>query len=311
MRELPIIKTTTMKFLIHIFAFIFLVIFSDAVNAQEDMMALLNKDEKPSINYISATFKTTRVVIGQSSENPPAGNLLFLVTHHFGAINSGYENLFGLKQATIRLGLEYGATNWLGIGLGLNTLKNTWDGFVKVKALRQSTGAKRMPLTLTIFASTAIYTTKWEDPTRKNYFSSRISYASQVIVARKFGERFSFQLAPTYVHVNLVPTVDDHNNIFSLGAGGRFKISQRVSINAEYYYLFPKQISSTPAYSSFSTGVDIETGGHVFQIFLTNSMGENMESIITQTTGSWFNGNIFLGFNISRVFTVVMPKEFK
>jgi hypothetical protein len=300
-----------MKFRIYSFFLIFLVILTSKGNAQDEMMTLFNKDEKPVINYTFATFKTTKVVIGQSSENPPVGNLLLLITHHFGAINSGYENLFGLKQITVRLGLEYGATNWLGFGLGLNTLKNTWDGFIKIKAFRQSTGAKKVPITLTILGSTAIYTTKWQDPTRKNYFTSRMSYSTQAIIARKFGERFSFQLAPTYVHVNLVPTPDDHNNIFSMGAGGRFKISDRVSINAEYYYLFPKQIASTPAYSSFSTGVDIETGGHVFQIFLTNSMGENMESIITQTTGNWFNGNIFLGFNISRIFTVVRPKEFR
>ncbi|MEI7982219.1 MAG: DUF5777 family beta-barrel protein [Bacteroidota bacterium] len=300
-----------MKYTILSILLFFLALIAGPVVAQEEMLDLLKKDEKPAINYTTATFKTTRVVIGHSSDNPPAGNLLFLITHHFGAINSGYENLFGLKQATIRLGLEYGVTSWLGFGVGLNTLNNTWDGFLKVKALRQSTGAKKMPVTLTIFASTAIYTTKWTNPERKNYVTSRMSYATQLILARKFGERLSLQLAPTYVHVNLVPTPDDHNNIFSLGAGGRFKISKRVSINAEYYYLFPKQIASTPAYSSFSTGIDIETGGHVFQIFLTNSMGENMESIVTQTTGSWFNGNIYLGFNISRIFTVVKPKEFR
>jgi len=296
-----------MKAYLQLFIFLFLGIFTNAVNAQEDLMTLLGKNEKPSINWISATFKATNVVIGPSCENPPTGNLLFIFTHHFGAINSGYENLYGLKQASVRLGLEYGVAHWLGLGLGLNTLENTWDGFLKFKVLRQCTGAKKMPFTLTILTSTAVYTTKWADPTRKNYFSSRMSYAAQAILARKFGERFSFQLAPTYVHVNLVPMPDDKNNIFSIGGGGRFKISQRVSINAEYYYLLPKQIRSTPAYSSFSTGVDIETGGHVFQIFLTNSMGENIESIVTQTTGKWANGNIFLGFNISRIFTIVKP----
>ena len=300
-----------MKNLLYSTIFIFLALFTGTANAQEDMMNLLNKQDKPAIDYTPATFKTTKVVVGESSENPPTGNMLFLITHHFGALNTGYENLFGLKQATIRLGLEYGVTDWLGFGVGLNTLQNTWDGFLKIKALRQSKGARRMPLTLTIFGSTAIYTTKWSDPSRKNYFTSRISYASQLIIARKFGERFSFQLAPTYVHVNLVATPDDHNNIFALGAGGRFKITQRVSINAEYYYLFPNQIKSTPAYSSFSAGIDIETGGHVFQIFLTNAMGENLETIITQTTGTWFNGNIFLGFNISRIFTIVKPKQFR
>lgn len=308
MPELPTIKRTIMRAILPLLLSLFCF---GSLFAQDDLMNLINQDEKPRIDYISATFKTTKVVIGQSSENPAQGDLLFLITHHFGAINSGYEELFGLKQATIRLGIEYGVTKWLGLGVGLNTLRNTWDGFLKVKALRQSTGARRMPLTLTLFAGTAIYTTKWTDPVRKNYFSSRMSFAFQAIVARKFGERFSFQLAPTFIHINLVPTAYDHNKIFSLGGGGRFKISPRVSVNAEYYYLFPHQIASRPAYSSFSTGVDIETGGHVFQIFLTNSMGENMQSIISETTGNWFDGNIFLGFNISRVFTVIKPKQFR
>ena len=288
-----------------------MVISTVSVNAQEDLLSIVNKDEKPRIDYTSATFKTTKIVIGTSCENPPKGNLLFLITHHFGALNTGYENLFGLKQAYIRLGLEYGINDWLGLGAGLNTYQNTWDGFLKVKALRQSTGAKRMPLTMTLFGSTSIYTTKWSDPDRKNYFTSRMSYAFQVIIARKFNQRLSLQLAPTYVHKNLVKSAYDHNNIFSIGAGGRFKISQRVSVNLDYYYLIPNQIESQPAYSSFSAGVDIETGGHVFQVFLTNSMGENMETIVTETTGSWFNGNIFLGFNISRIFTIVTPKEFR
>ncbi len=291
--------------------FIILALFASPAMAQDELMNLLNKQNKPVIDYTSATFKSTMVVIAQSCENQPTGNLTFIFSHHFGAINTGYENLFGLKQSQVRLGLEYGVTDWLGMGVGLNTLQNTWDGYVKVKALRQSKGARKMPLTMSIFGSTAIYTTKWQDPNRKNYFSSRMSYCLQVIVARKFGQRFSLLISPTYVHLNLVPTYQDHNNIFSIGGAARFKISQRVSINAEYYYLLPKQIVSRPAYSTFSTGVDIETGGHVFQIFLTNAMGENMESIITQTSGTWWNGDIFLGFNISRIFTVVKPKEYR
>jgi hypothetical protein len=293
--------------------FIFLILALTAVTArsQDDMMNLLNQDTKPVIDYTTATFKATRVVIGQSCENPPTGDLIFIFSHHFGALNTGYDNLFGLKQSQVRLGLDYGVNRWLGLGVGLNTLQNTWDGFLKFKVLRQSKGGRKMPFTLDIYTSTSIYTTKWSNPDRKNYFTSRISYSDQVILARKFGQRFSLQIMPTFVHINLVPTPEDHNNVFSLGAGGRFKISQRVAINAEYYYLLPKQIRSTPATSSLSVGIDIDTGGHIFQIFLTNAMGENMESIITQTTGKWQNGNIFLGFNISRIFTVIKPKEYR
>jgi hypothetical protein len=279
-----------------------------AVHAQDDLMALIDKDVKPVTDYTAATFKTTRIVIGQSIELPPQGNMLFLITHHFGAINTGYENLYGLKQATIRLGLEYGITDWLGIGAGLNTDRNTWDGFVKAKILRQSKGARRMPLTIDFFANTAIYTTKWADPDRTNYFTSRITYAFQLMFARKFGNILSLQITPSLVHKNLVPTSADKNDIFTLGAGGRIKVSHRVSINAEYHHLFSGQVVSTKAYDSFSLGVDIETGGHVFQIFLTNSYGEYEQTFLTETQGKWSNGDIFLGFNINRMFTIVKPK---
>lgn len=293
--------------------FLFSLIFITAMlisvaHAQEELMALIDKDVQPVTDYTAATFKTTRIVIGQSVELPPQGNMLFLITHHFGAINTGYENLFGLKQATIRLGLEYGITNWLGIGAGLNTDRNTWDGFVKAKILRQSTGARRMPLTIDFFANTAIYTTKWADPDRTNYFTSRITYAFQLMFARKFGNILSLQITPSLVHKNLVPTSADKNDIFTLGGGGRIKVSNRVSINAEYHHLFSGQVVSTKVYDSFSLGVDIETGGHVFQIFLTNSYGEYEQTFLTETQGKWSNGDIFLGFNINRMFTIVKPK---
>jgi opacity protein-like surface antigen len=285
-----------------------ILLFATVLQAQENLLDMISQDEKPVIDYTSATFKTTRIVIGQSIELPPQGNMLFLITHHFGALNTGYENLYGLKQATIRLGLEYGLTKWLGIGVGLNSDKNTWDGFVKVKMLRQSKGARKMPVTLDLFANSAIYTTKWTDPERTNYFSSRISYTFQALLARKFGNALSLQIMPSMVHKNMVPDTKDHNDIFTLGAGGRIKISQRVSVNAEYHYLFKGQVVSTDAYDSFSLGVDIETGGHVFQVFLTNSYGEYEQAFLTETRGKWSNGEIFLGFNINRMFTIVKPK---
>ncbi|MCX6267218.1 MAG: DUF5777 family beta-barrel protein [Bacteroidetes bacterium] len=216
-----------------------------SAKGQDDLMSMIDKNETPTIDYTSATFKTTRVVIGQSIELPPKGNLLFLISHHFGALNTGYENLYGLKQASIRLGLEYGLTNWLGFGAGLNTDKNTWDGFVKAKVFRQSTGARKMPVTLDLFANTAIYTIKWPVPDQKNYFSSRMAYAFQIMIARKFNSFLSFQLTGSMVHKNMVPTSEDKNDIFTLGAGGRVKVSQRVALSAEYHYLFTGQVVST------------------------------------------------------------------
>jgi len=291
-------------------AFLLLLNFPLLVPAQDSLMNLL-KDKKVPVNYAEATFKTTRIVIGQSIENPASGNLLFSITHHFGALNTGYENLFGLKQASIRIGAEYGLTKRLALGFGLNTDRNTWDGFLKYKILRQKSGGKKFPFSLSVFANTAIYTTKWENPDRKNYFTSRMSYCFQALIARKFGSRFSLQITASMVHKNLVPTTADHNDIFALGGGGRIKISNRVSINAEYHHIFSGQVVSSDIYDSFSTGVDIETGGHIFQIFLTNSAGENEEGFLANTTGRWNKGGIFLGFNIFRIFTLFEPKDFR
>ena len=277
----------------------------------QDLLSSLDSTAQPKREIIQGTFKTSRIVIGQSIENPPAGNLLFIITHHFGAINTGYENLFGLKQAAIRIGAEYGIIDHLAIGAGLNTDRNTWDGFVKFKLLRQSKGAKKIPLSISGFVNTAIYTNKWTNPDQKNYFTSRMTYTFELMLARKFGEVASLQIMPAMVHKNLVETSQDHNDIFSIGAGGRIKLSHRVSVNAEYHWLLPDQIYSYNAYDSFSVGVDIETGGHVFQIFLTNSAGEYEQTILTETQERWSKGGIFLGFNINRIFTIVQPKEFR
>ncbi|MEI7663577.1 MAG: DUF5777 family beta-barrel protein [Bacteroidota bacterium] len=290
------------------------------VNAQEDLMSILNQNEKPVVDYASATFKSTHIVIGQSIETAPVGNLNFMITHHFGSLNSGYDKLFGLKQAFIRLGFEYGVTKWLGIAVGLNTDKNTWDGSAKVKLFRQCKGAKRFPVTIDFYGNAAAFTTAWSDPTRKNHFSSRLTYAFQLLIARKFGNIISLQLTPSVVHKNMVPTVEDKNDIFALGAGGRVKLSERVALSAEYHHLFNGQVVSATSYDSFSVGVDIETGGHVFQIFLTNSSGEYEQTYLTETSGKWMNGNslkkasignVFLGFNINRMFTIVNHKMTK
>jgi hypothetical protein len=292
-------------------AFFLLLTTSPTLVSAQDTLANLFRDKVPPVTYAEAFFKTTRIVIGQSIENTPQGNILLTITHHFGALNTGYENLFGLKQAAFRFGAEYGVTRRLVLGVGLNTDRNTWDGFLKYKILRQKSGGKKFPFSLTAFANTAIYTTKWEVPDRKNYFTSRISYCFQALMARKFNNWLTLQITPSMVHKNLVPTSADHNDIFTLGAGGRVKVSDRVSINAEYHHIFPGQVVSYDVYDSFSVGVDIETGGHIFQIFLTNSTGENEEGFLANTTGRWNKGDIFLGFNINRIFTVFEPKSFR
>jgi opacity protein-like surface antigen len=279
------------------------------LKAQDDLMDMLG-DTEPTTDYAFATFKSTRISLGQSVENPANGNLIFDIQHHFGPANSGFDDFFGLDQATTRLGLQYGLTDWLVIGIGRTTLEKTVDGLLKAKLLQQSTGAVNMPVSVSYFGSMALSTLKLADPVRTNYFSSRLSFAHQLLIARKFSPAISIQLSPTFIHRNLVEKNIDDNDVLALGAGGRFKLSNRVSLNLEYYYVLSTQTAKDYD-NSLTLGFDIETGGHVFQLFLTNSQGIIEEHFIPRTSGKWLNGDIHFGFNITRTFVLKKPKEFR
>lgn len=276
--------------------------------AQDDLMNLLN-DEKPKTDYAYATFKSTRIILGQSIENPAKGTLQFLIEHNFGRVNQGAYEFFGLDQSTIRLGLEYGINDYLSVSIGRSSYQKTVDGALKVKILRQSTGARNMPISVSYYNDMAVNALKWQDNTRKNYFSSRLSFTHQLLIARKFSNAFSLQLSPTLIHKNLVAKRTDPNDIYALGAGGRVKVTQRTSLNAEYFYLFNGNADNT-LQNAFSVGCDIETGGHVFQIRLTNAQPMFERAFISETKGNWSKGDLYLGFTINRVFTIVKPKTF-
>ena len=281
---------------------LFMVIFSSLPTfAQGDLMDIFNDEE--IIDYTSATFKTTRLALGYSVENPAKNDMIFLISHHFGNINGGAYEFFGLDQATIRLGLEYGITDRLTLGYGRSSYNKTYDGYLKYKVLRQSSGAKNMPFTMNLITGASINSLKWENPDQKNYFSSRMTYLFQVLVARKFNKNLSLQLMPSLVHKNLVAASTDKNDIFTIGAGGRYKFTKRTSINVEYHYVIPDQINSYDYTNSLTIGFDIETGGHVFQLFFTNSVPINVSDFLTQTTDKWGNGDLYFGFNISRIFS--------
>jgi hypothetical protein len=294
-----------MKKNITLFSF-FLLFISQNIKSQ-DLMDLLGND-KPSKEFAKAAFKTTHLILGQSIENVAKGHLNFIIAHHFGRVNEGSYNFWGLDQSTIRIGLEYGITDKLEVGLGRSSYQKTIDGFVKYKILRQNN--MNMPISISYFGGMAINTLKWEDPTRDNFFSSRLSFVNQLLIARKFNDKLSLQLMPSFVHKNLVKRVIDQNNIFAIGGGGRYKLTKRLSVNAEYYQLLPGQ-TADDFDNSLSLGVDIETGGHVFQLFFTNSQPLYERGFITETQGKWNKGDVFFGFNIIRTFAVVKPKAFR
>lgn len=269
--------------------------------AQDDLMGELDKNTKPKVSYATATFKSTRVINGHSIESMAAKHLDFRISHRFGAINSGYKELFGLDQSKVRFSLEYGITDDLMVGVGRSSYQKTYDYFIKYKLLKQSSGARNMPVSVSLFVSDATNTLD-SSPSLTFYNNlERQSYCSQILIARKFNDNISFQISPTVLHRNKTEEADDPNTLVAIGLGGRAKISKRTSINAEYW-LTPQTRNSIYT-NCFSVGFDIETGGHVFQLHFTNSRGMVENQFIGQTTGKWGSGDIFYGFNISRTFS--------
>lgn len=278
----------------------------------DDLLSLL--DEEKTTDYTTAAFKTNRVVNGHSIENTAKGVLDTKFSHRFGPVRQGLYDMFGLDGATIRIGADYGVTDLFTVGFGRNSYEKTIDAFAKYKLLRQSTGARNMPITLCYLTDIQIRTVKFADQDRNNKFTDRLFFTHQLLIGRRFNSRLSLQLMPTLVHRNLTLSPNDKNDVFAMGAAGRIKLTKRVALNAEYYYVPDGQLE-TPYVNSLSIGFDIETGGHVFQLHFTNSPYMSHKAFITETQEDWFfkNGDgkmlsgIRFGFNISRVFTIVKP----
>jgi hypothetical protein len=201
------------------------------VNVQaQGLLDQLNQEAPKTRDYTQATFKGLRVVSGQSIETVGKNNLVFLISHRFGRVSGSYQQFFGLDQAYMRLGLEYGVLRNLTVGVGRSTMQKTIDGFIKYRPISQQKGKYNIPLSVALYTSMAINTTPFTDLTRTNYNSSRLNYTFQILIARKFHEYFSLQLMPTLVHRNLVLTTRDKNDVFAVGAGARIKLSRSIPL---------------------------------------------------------------------------------
>jgi hypothetical protein len=287
---------------------ILLMVISAACVAQDDLMDELAKSEKPQTNYASSTFKGSRIINGQSIETRGKGELEFIFAHRFGYVSSGSYELFGLDQAFVRLGLEYGITDNFGVGFGRNSFDKTMDGYLRYKLIKQSNGGVNFPVTITAFGSAALRTSpRTQDATYDIQLVDRLAYTAQVLIARKFSPNFSMQIMPTLVHKNTVDKKIETNNVYALGFAGRLKISGSIALTSEYYHRFNVGISN-PYYNAVGVGIDIETGGHVFQLIFTNTRGLMERAFITETEGDVRNGDFSLGFNVTRAFQVKKSK---
>ena len=278
---------------------IFVFISSSSLFAQDDLFDLLSDND--TATEVRSTFKGTKVINGQSVELPSKRSLLFVIAHRFGTINSGAYDLWGLDQAQMRMSLDYGVCDGFALGLARNSFQKTFEGSMKSKLIKQKV-KNGSPVSVSSYHAMFLNSMRWLNTDRENLFSSRLSYVHQIMIARKFNSSLSIQITPSFIHRNLVETEIMNNDFFAIGYGGRYKLSNRVSINAEYFQQFnrPYEVFT----NSLSVGFDIETGGHVFQLHITNSQGMFERSFIGENIGTWSQGDIYFGFNISRVFVL-------
>ncbi|MFN8341575.1 MAG: DUF5777 family beta-barrel protein [Cyclobacteriaceae bacterium] len=272
--------------------------------------AAVNEAEYDSLGRVTRTFRATRLVNLHTTELMPKGSLDFRIAHRFGAFRTKLNNLYGLDgPATIQFRLDYSITDRLTVGIGRSSYKKMGDVFIKYKWFHQKqTG---MPVSVALLASTNVIMDS--DPTanitgldRYAVLSNRLVYFFHGMVSRKFGPRFSAQLSPMLVHYNLVEKLNDKNDILAIGYGARYKALDWLSVTAEYVQ---RTFRYSPDFRNYhnvlSLGVDLETSGHVFQVFVTNGYMINEAVVIPFTDGTWSDGNMMLGFNISRTFDVL------
>jgi hypothetical protein len=291
-------KKYIMFFILWIFSFSFSF-------SQDDLEALLNEEMGEGVEYATSTFHSTRIIHTHSVEKMPAGGLDFRIAHRFGEVTQGFYELFGLDYASSYLSWEYGMTDWLMGGVGRATYEKTWTGFLKARLLRQAKGEKNIPVTVNFFTSLYVDGRKFADSDKQSDFTGRLDYVHQLLVARKFTPDLSFQLSPTFIHRNLVASKKQNNDLFAMGIGGRYKISNRFALTGEYFYVHGlEDMPFEKYYHPVAVGVDIQVSGHVFQLHFTNAGAMTENNLLGQTTSGFFDGDVRFGFNISQVFTL-------
>lgn len=271
--------------------------------------------EEEKTDYAFATFKGTRAINLQSPELPGKGVLQYSFLHRFGAFNDDFGyNFLGMDNAHVKLSLDYSPLEWLNLGLAHSSFQKVYEGYAKYRLVRQSSGKKTFPFTITGYSAMFYQSLRFND-NLPHHESERLSYVHELVVARKFTPEFSAEIVPSLVHYNLVEKAEHDNNIYAIGIAARYKLSNMVALSLEYIYQinphdFPDvETGEMRDFSNpLSIGVDIETGGHVFQLFLTNSRGVSEPLVFGRTPGKWSDGDIHFGFNISRVFTIKRPK---
>lgn len=264
--------------------------------AQDDLLKDIDTIQAKTPDTEQPAFKALQIVTGQSTKLPAKNEWYIVVAHRFGDVSKGFKDFFGLDDASTKLGVIYGITDGISVSISRETNLKTFEGAVKYKLIKQS---ENFPVDIAGYNVMAVNTDLSKDNYPHLQFGDRLSYLTQALISRRFSDKFSLQLTPSYVHKNLYEPLIEDKNQFLTGLGGRYKISKRISINAEYFVNFDNHSFYK---NPLSLGMDIETGGHVFQLLFTNSQLNSDIGYLTNAAGKWEKGQIFFGFNLYRVF---------
>lgn len=265
--------------------------------AQDD---LLNEIDTVAVDQqVQSSFKSLKIINLESTKLAAKGDFYFIVSHRFDYFKNGFDDFFGLDNANTRLQFLYGVTPWLTVHVSRSGFNKTYEAAGKYSLMHQEQGG--FPFEIVGFNSISVNTGLEKDLLPLIEFEDRLSYVNQILISRKFSDKLSLQIAPTYFHENYVAFNDQDNSQFALGMGGRYKLTSRWSVNMDYAAHL-NRASNSPFTNPLSIGVDLETGGHVFQMHFTNALAMHESGFLGNTSGKWSKGEIAFGFNLVRVF---------
>ncbi len=279
------------------YIYVLILLIPALVFSQDDLFSEI--DVEVEEDYKSAAFKGLKIVNFESTKMISKSELYLIVSHRFGSIETGFKDFFGLDQAVTRINFLYGITDGINIGVSRSSFRKIYESSLKMRLVREK--KRGFPFTI-VSSSNILINTSLDDAILPGLeFKNRLGYTTQLLISKKFNQNFSLQLMPTFFHDNYVDIDEQHNSQYVIGFGGRHKLTKRLSFNFDYG-LHLNRVNNSPFVNPLSIGVDIETGGHVFQLHFTNAQPMNTNGFLGQGTGDWGDGNIFFGFNLSRVF---------
>ena len=272
----------------------------------QDLLGKLDKELPDVTQYTQATFKAGRITFGQSVETRKKGVFEINVNTKFWNIPNSNTQAFGADRATTRFGLEYAVSDRFTTGIGVASFDGIFNSYLKYRLVRQKDSDKKAPLGITLFQSVSYQTRDFNHIDLQEGFSNRLSFASQLIIARKFDRNFSLQITPTFIRRNSEQFPDSPSNHFAIGFGARYKVGRHVSIVSEYYYV-ANPIENDPNHLSFfdpfAIGVNWEVSDLILQFSMTNTRAFDEATNIVATFNNFnFNdGNLHIGVSATYV----------